>query len=117
MDFFMLDAGTSTVSCLALLALRMRVSISAMGSVICMDLTSYIRVTDICLLQRKVSELGNFDLLTAGIIGAGSAFPPRLWPGVQATPLLLLITWKPFGLPCEKKDESCTGTRLTRTPS
>ena len=42
MDFFMLDAGTSTVSCLALFALRIRVSISAMGSVICMSLTSYL---------------------------------------------------------------------------
>ena len=36
MDFFRLEAGTSTVLCFALLALRMRVSISATGSVICM---------------------------------------------------------------------------------
>ena len=41
MAFFMLDAGTSTVACLALFALRIRVSISAMGSVMCMSLTSY----------------------------------------------------------------------------
>ena len=35
MLFFILEAGTSTVSCFALFALRMRVSISATGSVIC----------------------------------------------------------------------------------
>ena len=37
MAFFRLEAGTSTVSCLAEFAFRIRVSISATGSVICMD--------------------------------------------------------------------------------
>jgi hypothetical protein len=36
MDFFMLDAGTSTVACFAVLALRILVSKSAIVSVICM---------------------------------------------------------------------------------
>ena len=45
MDFFMLDAGTSTVSCLALFALRMRVSISAMGSVMCMSIYLLLQIT------------------------------------------------------------------------
>ena len=35
---FMLEAGMSTVSCLALFALRIRVSISAMGSVMCIGI-------------------------------------------------------------------------------
>jgi len=34
-SFFMLEAGISTEGCLAVLALRMRVSRSAIGSVIC----------------------------------------------------------------------------------
>ena len=57
MDFFILDAGMSTVSCLALPALRMRVSISAMGSVICIWFSSYIRVTAAfgCRFRRRGS--------------------------------------------------------------
>ena len=73
MDFFMLDAGTSTVSCLALFALRMRVSISAMGSVICMMFPSLLELRAYARISGKVSELGNSDLLSAGIVGARSA--------------------------------------------
>ena len=53
MDFFMLEAGTSTVACLAVFALRIRVSISAMGSVICMDFDLLVKVTDslFCLFK------------------------------------------------------------------
>src|SRR5699024_1207530 len=39
--FFRLEAGTSTEGCLAVLALRMRVSRSAIGAVMCMPLTSF----------------------------------------------------------------------------
>ena len=68
MDFFMLDAGTSTVSCLALFALRMRVSISAMGSVICMSLYllfDYRPLGEPVQAARYRRAGRPFDLLTA----------------------------------------------------
>ena len=88
MAFFILDAGTSTVSCLALPALRMRVSISAMGSVICIVFPPVFRVTALMRYpparfrsNRRSRELSadwqRPFVSVPGIIYAGRVLPRR----------------------------------------
>ena len=68
MAFFMLEAGTSTVLCLAEFALRIRVSISAMGSVMCiMDLLKD-KVTGSFRLSKRQSIRGT-------LTESGQVFP------------------------------------------
>ena len=58
MDFFIFDAGTSTVGCFAEPAFLIRVSISAMGSVICMDtFSSLLELQALTCFRGEVSML------------------------------------------------------------
>ena len=52
---FILDAGTSTVSCFAVLALRILVSISAIGSVIVMLVSSYYSLLRLYMINNYFS--------------------------------------------------------------
>ena len=80
--FFRLEAGTSTVSCLAELAFRIRVSISATGSVICMLKSSF----------KKLRALPVEDPEVSGECA------PQVEPSSQDSPNLVYIRNSPYQL-------------------
>src|SRR5918996_4551596 len=94
-DSLSLDDGMRTSSCIAMLALRMRVSMSAMGSVIVMSrLPSPARLGDAGQLAR-VRELAQADAAEAELpehrMRASALAAPGVGPHLELRLGLLLV--------------------------